>query len=423
MRMFMKNHIYQNVIRKRGILKGCVCFTFATPDFTGACKMGLFFARSFAKRGYKVVAVCGPRPESDEPSVIDHLGDIGAKTFEVNGFEKYLNLNLIRKIAGFLRENNVDMVVSLVQMDIKIIGPASKIAGVPLIYSAQNITHFEGKTIIKKLKAELFGFILKYCSYLSICTSSVVRNEIITKFKVNPQKTELLPNGIDISILQSVTNNEIEKTRNEFRVKYSDILFINIGRLDEQKGQIYLLKAFAKSGFGKHVKLLLVGSSSQGSKTGKFLSHVYAQHLYRFVDKAGISDQVIFAGWRNDIPRLLCSSDIYVHSSIREGPSLPLAVLEAMAAKLPVIGTDCSGHPEGFQNDVHGNIVPKCKIGPLSEAMKNMVRMDCRTRKKMGALSRGLVESNFDVKILGTKFVDIIENKIKRHKLKAKVLP
>ncbi len=375
--------------------------------------MGYFFAKAFSESDYKVLAVCGSRPESDEPSVIDYLNDINITTIEMNGFDKLWNFKLIKQLTQFLIKENVDVLISLVQMDIKISGWASEKASIPLVYSAQNITNFTGTTLLKKLKASLFGYTLRKCNSLSVCTSGVVQNEIVKKFGVASQKTVLLPNGIDISTFPSFTRMEIETLRTSLGVEPDDILLINVGRLDEQKGQIYLLRAFADANFDKkNVKLLIVGGTSYGGKKGKNQSHTYAESLYHIVSESGISDSIIFTGWRDDIPRLLCSSDVYVHSAVREGPALPLAMLEAMAARLPVIGTDCSGHPSGFQNGVHGNIVPKCRITPLTKAMETIVGMDSKSRNNMGESARQLVEKHFDIKIIASKFVDIVEKNL-----------
>jgi glycosyltransferase involved in cell wall biosynthesis len=85
---------------------------------------------------------------------------------------------------------------------------------------------------------------------------------------------------------------------------------------------------------------------------------------------------VDFAGWRDDVPAILHAADAYVHSSLWEGPPLPLAMLEAMASRLPFIGTDCSGYPAGFQNGRHGFIVPTGRAGELARAMEAVAAMD-----------------------------------------------
>lgn len=79
-------------------------------------------------------------------------------------------------------------------------------------------------------------------------------------------------------------------------------------------------------------------------------------------------DRLRFLGARNDVPDLLRAADIFVLSSALEG--LPLALLEAMAAGLPVVATAAGGVPEVVQHGVHGFIVPTGSPGELAAAME-----------------------------------------------------
>ena len=72
--------------------------------------------------------------------------------------------------------------------------------------------------------------------------------------------------------------------------------------------------------------------------------------------KLGISDRVYFAGFRRDIPSILAQFDIFLLSSETEG--LPLSVMEAFAAKVPVVATSAGGTGEAVINRETGMISP-----------------------------------------------------------------
>jgi glycosyltransferase EpsD len=75
----------------------------------------------------------------------------------------------------------------------------------------------------------------------------------------------------------------------------------------------------------------------------------------KMAEKLGVKDNVLFLGYRRDIPELLSISDIAVSSSRREG--LPVNVMEAMATGLPLVVTDCRGNRDLVQNGENGFVV------------------------------------------------------------------
>ena len=123
-----------------------------------------------------------------------------------------------------------------------------------------------------------------------------------------------------------------------------------MGRLDPQKGQDLLLAALG--GLTVPVHVALVGSA--GDSVAARRTADYAGSLHRQVRDLGLEHRVTFLGWRDDVPRLLAAADGYVHTARWEGPALPLAVMEAMAAGCPTVFTDCSGRPPVFEEHRDG---------------------------------------------------------------------
>jgi glycosyltransferase involved in cell wall biosynthesis len=155
------------------------------------------------------------------------------------------------------------------------------------------------------------------------------------------------------------------------------------------------------------VKLLLIGSVVDSAHQRS--SEAYADGLRELVRSNGMEERVIFAGWRDDIPLLLSASDSYVHSARWEGPPLCLAVLEGMAARRPVISTDCSGWPEGFAQGVHGYVVRTEDVDALAGAMRGILSASAAERREMGEAARRLAEESYDISVIGDRFVDLVE--------------
>ena len=93
--------------------------------------------------------------------------------------------------------------------------------------------------------------------------------------------------------------------------------------------------------------------------------------LQRDVDASGLTDRVVLLGQRDDIPRLLESCDLFVLPSRDEG--LPLAVLEAMAARRPVVATRVGGVPEAIVDGQHGRLVAPDDPRALAAAIADLL--------------------------------------------------
>lgn len=123
--------------------------------------------------------------------------------------------------------------------------------------------------------------------------------------------------------------------RAEFGIPEDAVVVIHVGRMDPPKNHERLLCIFER--FFRNVPsayLLLVGAIREPIESA----------VRRTVEQAALSDRIILAGVRVDIPRLLKASDLMIFPSLWEG--LPGAVLEAVAAKLPVVASDLPGITE-----------------------------------------------------------------------------
>jgi glycosyltransferase involved in cell wall biosynthesis len=99
-------------------------------------------------------------------------------------------------------------------------------------------------------------------------------------------------------------------------------------------------------------------------------------------------------GERDDVPDLLARSDIFALSTLSEG--MPISVLEAMAAGLPVVATAVGGIPEIVVDGETGVLVPPQDVGALAAALERLL-VDTELRRRMGAAGRARAEQLFDV--------------------------
>src|SRR5439155_269751 len=156
-----------------------------------------------------------------------------------------------------------------------------------------------------------------------------------------------------------------------------------IGRLEEQKGHVYMLEAWPSvlAEF-PDARLLLVGD---GSLRGA---------LERRAQDLGIAASVRFAGFRSDVPRVLDALDVLALPSLYEG--MPLTAIEASAMAKPVVATAVDGTPEVIREGRTGRLVPPRDVVALSRALRSVLR-DPAAAPRMGSAGRDLVFNRFDL--------------------------
>lgn len=159
------------------------------------------------------------------------------------------------------------------------------------------------------------------------------------------------------------------------------LLILFIGRLDEQKAPMDLLEAFGKVAAAQpDAHLLLVG---QGP---------LRDALERRAGQVGLAGRVHLTGWRPDVPELLKAADLFALPSRWEG--MPNAVLEAMAAGLPVVATRVEGSTELVCHGRTGMLVEPGDCDGLAEALLALAQSRCRCAA-MGQAGRARVAEEF----------------------------
>jgi len=159
------------------------------------------------------------------------------------------------------------------------------------------------------------------------------------------------------------------------------IVLTCVGRLEPQKNPLALVATFAALR-NERAHLVLIGD---GSLRTEVIDCIRANRVAR---------QVHLLGVRPDVPDCLAGSDIFVLASNWEGN--PLAVMEAMAAGLPVVSTSVGGVPELVEDGLEGILVAPGQPADLMSAMRVLVE-DQDKRRAMGAAARERAHAMFGV--------------------------
>jgi glycosyltransferase involved in cell wall biosynthesis len=196
--------------------------------------------------------------------------------------------------------------------------------------------------------------------------------------------------------------------RTDLGISDADPVVAYVGRLVREKGVLDLLEAIALVRERvPGIRLVVIGdtlASDRGRGVQSEIRSLIAAH--------GLENNVIFLGFRGDVPSLLRLCDIFTLPSHREG--MPLTILEAMAAGKPVVTTNVRGCREEVVNGLTGIIVAPRDPRSLSEAILSLLVAPERA-KAMGLAGRAHVEKAFDQRRVLEEEVEAYRRLAKRH--------
>lgn len=174
---------------------------------------------------------------------------------------------------------------------------------------------------------------------------------------------------------------ERQSMRGQFGFGPDDFVVGTVGRFDPIKNLPLLVDSLVRAGTEMPaVRGLLIGS---GPAEAEIRSRIEA---------SGCGGRIILPGFRSDARRLIQCMDLFVLASFSEGTSM--ALLEAMAAGVPVVVTAVGGNPEVVLDGDTGWAVPSDSLGMLTEAVLNAAR-DGAKRRRLGMAGRERFESQF----------------------------
>jgi glycosyltransferase involved in cell wall biosynthesis len=207
------------------------------------------------------------------------------------------------------------------------------------------------------------------------------------------ERVEAMINGIPLAGSAGYTDEQTTAIKLELGIKPDSEVLGFVGRMDEQKGPLYLIEAFSILLRDSPVELFLVMIGD-----GPLVSQ-----LKELSSELGIEDHVSFLGYRSDVPRLQAAFTLQVMPSVWEG--VPLAGLQAMAAGVPLVASNIPGPDEVLENDVNSVLVPPRDSEALAEALGGILSEPQRRAR----LIEGARESvrSYDVNLNVTRMIEM----------------
>ena len=252
---------------------------------------------------------------------------------------------------------------------------AAMIAGVPIVIGTE-VNIYERKRPAHALAERL----LMQGTATVVASAESVRQFYIRQVHADPAKVEVIYNAVDWSQLHTTRGRE--QMRTSLEVPLDRPVAGVIARLTEQKGHVHLFEALARTPGLADLFLIVVGDGD------------LRQNLQQQAEALGIAGRVRFLGARRDLGDLLNAVDLFVLPSLWEG--LPLSLVLAMGAGLPVVATRVAGLPEVVDEGRTGLLVPPGDSQALGAALARVVA-DGAFVRRLGAAAREAVLPKFGV--------------------------
>ena len=216
-----------------------------------------------------------------------------------------------------------------------------------------------------------------------VACSAHVKQSAVRYLGVKEASVRVIYNSVDPRRLVSRADDG-RALRRSLAIPADGVLFLNVGRLDPQKGQRYLLSAFQKLAETSPRAYLAVAGDGPMKK-----------ELTQLASELKVSERCRFLGSRDDIQTCLAMADVFVFPSVSEG--FGIALMEAMYKGLPCIASRLGAICELVEDGKSGLLVTPESAVALFEAMSTLYR-DAALRARLGARSEEEAKSRFQVR-------------------------
>lgn len=261
---------------------------------------------------------------------------------------------------------------------------AARLAGVPVI-----VHTFHGHVFhsyFSPAKTRLFIRIERFLARFSnrvITVSQRLKEEIADYGIAKPAKIEVVPLGFELKPFLEASDG---KFRRELGLSDEVKLVGIVGRLTKVKNHEFFLRVASKVAANfPAARFIIVGDGE------------LRQELEEFTAELGLSDKVVFTGWRKNMPQVYASLNVVALTSLNEGT--PVTLIEAMAAGCPVVATNVGGVPDLVVHDENGYLADSLEIDEFAGYVLTLLN-DPFKGQTMGKKGRQRVKETFTLERL-----------------------
>lgn len=321
----------------------------------------------------------------------------------IDGTERLLSsrydFSVVWRLARLFRADPPDVLFLLDHHNALLWGRlAGFIARVPrMVVGSHSTGRFGGRRSFRTSDRWLMEFTDRVVALSGSHARYLVENEGIEAAKI-----AVVENGIDVGEYERPDPAGEALLRRELGLTGSERVIAMVAAMRPEKAHEALLEA-AQSLVASHrdLKFLLVGD-------GALRAGIEAS-----IERRGLTGTVLVLGVRHDVARLLHISDVLVLPSLPVVETLPLSVLEAMAAGLPVVASRVGSIPEVIEHGQNGILIEPADPGELASALSTLLG-DGEMRERLSSRAKETVRERFTVETMvsgyARLFGELVEN-------------
>ena len=351
----------------------------AGTEWRGGQRQALFLARELKKNGFPFTFVVQPDSPLHKKAAEEGLPILPLR------MKSEMDVLASLRLAGVMKRAGCRLAHFHDAHAVAVGGRAARRANVPIRIISRRVDF--------PLKRNPFSR-KKYTKDvdLIIAISEGVK-DVLIRGGIPPATIEVIPSGIDFSPFDAVKERNF--LRQEFRFAPEDYLVGIVAALEDHKGHKDLLEAarIIKLRASK-IKIIVVGTGS------------LEVDLDQQARDLNVEDLVFFLGFREDVPRILASLDVFVLSSRLEG--LGSSIMDAMASRLPVVATEVGGIPEVVVKNETGLLVPPYDPERLAEAIIQLYH-DRGLAARLGKRGYEVVHERFSAEAMARRIIAVYE--------------
>jgi glycosyltransferase involved in cell wall biosynthesis len=343
---------------------GTVCQVLHTLQVGGAEVLAARLARRL-EGPYRFIFAC-----------LDGLGTLGERLRDegfpvtVLGRRPGLDLGCARRLAGLLRRERVD-VVHAHQYTPFFYGITARLLcrRPPVLFTE----HGRWFPDFRRPKRVIANRVLLERRDRIVGVGEAVRQALIRNEGIPERRVSVIYNGVDLSTFDRDGQGRAE-ARRALGLGEDELVIMQVARLDALKDHPTAIRTLARVARRRpEARLVLVGEGPEEAT------------IRALVREHGLDERVRLLGLRTDVPRLLPAADLFLLTSVSEG--IPVTLIEAMAAALPIVSTRVGGVGEVVEDGRTGLLAPSGDDEALAESILRLAA-DPSGRELMGRLGR-----------------------------------
>ncbi len=287
------------------------------------------------------------------------------------------DLGCARRLAAFVRRENVDLIHAHQYTPFAY----SLLSGLwgrrpPILFNEHGRFYPDRR----RLKRVVFNRVmLRPCDRV-VAVGQAVRQALIDNEGISSARIAVIYNGVPLRDHDG-TADQRGSVRQELGLSDSDFLILTVARLDKIKDHATAIRTLARAVTAcPQTRLVVVGDGAE------------RDNIRQEIRRRGMERWIQMLGERHDVSRLLRATDAFLLTSVSEG--IPVTIIEAMDAGLPVVATNVGGVAEVVEQGSTGLLAPAGGDEGLAEAILRLIR-DPSLRREMGQAGRRRAEALF----------------------------